>query len=85
MFKALGVFALAGVFMTQSAWAADAPQANAPASVRTVPAPTQAQRPQVRRSYSYQPMTTYTYSPYNRVMRWNTNMRPADSKALGNY
>jgi hypothetical protein len=93
MFKTLGVFALVAFGFSQMAFADGAPcpgsTAAAPAiqaPVAKAPAPAvQAQRPQAARSYSYSPSANYNYArPQYNGMRWN-NMRPAYSKALGNY
>ncbi len=90
----LGVVALVGVGIAQTASAAGAPcggaQAQAPVAqapaAKAPPATAQAQRTQPNRSFSYSPSANSYYArPLYRGMRWNANLRPADSKALGNY
>jgi hypothetical protein len=47
-------------------------------------APT-AKAPQATRSYSYQPSQTYRAPRSMRSQGWNSGIRGADSKVLGNY
>jgi hypothetical protein len=85
MFKALGAFTLASVMMASTALA-DNPCPGATAATPATPAaPAQAQRQQPSRSYSYQPGVTGSYRQFNRGRGWSRYMRPADSKALGQY
>ena len=85
MVKALCVFVLA-VLATRASQAGEC-SSGAAASAAQPAAAAHAQRTQPNRIFSYQPSQgAYSYSaPYYYGSRYSWGVRPAASKALGNY